>query len=82
MQYLIHGAITGRQLLYRLIFLLAAVCICSLPPAVSGAGADNVRKPAVAGTFYPAEPEELKKNIAELTAQAEKTCPTLLQTDR
>jgi len=37
--------------------------------AVSGAGSKNVRDPAVAGSFYPADPRRLEAEVARLLAQ-------------
>lgn len=52
------------------IFLLLAIWLAGTP--VSGVQAGEVRKPAVAGTFYPADPDELAQTIDQMTRQAGK----------
>jgi AmmeMemoRadiSam system protein B/AmmeMemoRadiSam system protein A len=51
-----------------LLFLLAF--FVALKPAWSGGQATKVRQPAVAGSFYPADPKELAKMIDDFLAKA------------
>ena len=52
------------------IFSLLAIWLAGTP--VPGAQAGEVRKPAVAGTFYPADPDELAQTIDQMSRQARK----------
>mgnify|MGYP006287718179 CR=1 FL=1 len=52
------------------IFSLLAIWLAGTP--VPGVQAGEVRKPAVAGTFYPADPDELTRTIDQMTRQARK----------
>ena len=58
---------------FNLIFkILLAFCLASLPQ-VGYASADNIRKPAFAGSFYPAQRSELTSFIEQLTSRVKST---------
>ena len=52
--------------------ILLAFCLASLPQ-VGYASADNIRKPAFAGSFYPAQRSELTSFIEQLTGRVKST---------
>jgi hypothetical protein len=55
--------------------LAAAIVLSALAPVACAGDNDKIRSPAVAGGFYPADPEELAGTVDRLLASATSTPP-------
>ena len=71
--------LVGRVVLVAALVSFAALCGCEQPqpseertPQPAAVAAENVREPAVAGAFYPGNPDELRSYVEEQLAQAGK----------
>ena len=57
----------------QLILASATAILQAFLFSAGSVGADNIRKPAWAGSFYPSSGSELKKTIQQLTEKAKKS---------